>query len=238
MLLEDITTQGSTLDGRKIRPQLAAKRIAQMNDTSAPAIGKWLAGELAKTARASGAKVVAGEAANDQAADFPAFLTRMKCVQPDLNGSGCMNATGGPLTKQAARLGIRAKILGGDGVWTDKVGELAKSAVQNPVCLEAAFALSDMTKGAGFEKKHEGRSDTPVQSDAPLTYEALSVSVEAIKRAHSIDAPEVLAAMPSPGYDRVTGSIAFDDKGDLKEGAITLYDFKDSEAAVLEAVEM
>jgi len=230
--------QGSTLDGRKIRPQLAAKRIAQMNDTSAPAIGKWLAGELAKTARASGAKVVAGEAANDQAADFPAFLTRMKCVQPDLNGSGCMNATGGPLTKQAARLGIRAKILGGDGVWTDKVGELAKSAVQNPVCLEAAFALSDMTKGAGFEKKHEGRSDTPVQSDAPLTYEALSVSVEAIKRAHSIDAPEVLAAMPSPDYDRVTGSIAFDDKGDLKEGAITLYDFKDSEAAVLEAVEM
>jgi ABC-type branched-subunit amino acid transport system substrate-binding protein len=238
LLLEDITTQGSTLDGRKIRPQLAAKRIAQMNDTSAPAIGKWLAGELAKTARASGAKVVAGEAANDQAADFPAFLTRMKCVQPDLNGSGCMNATGGPLTKQAARLGIRAKILGGDGVWTDKVGELAKSAVQNPVCLEAAFALSDMTKGAGFEKKHEGRSDTPVQSDAPLTYEALSVSVEAIKRANSIDAPEVLAAMPSPGYDRVTGSIAFDDKGDLKEGAITLYDFKDSEAAVLEAVEM
>ena len=230
--------QGSTLDGRKIRPQLAAKRIAQMNDTSAPAIGKWLAGELAKTARASGAKVVAGEAANDQAADFPAFLTRMKCVQPDLNGSGCMNATGGPLTKQAARLGIRAKILGGDGVWTDKVGELAKSAVQNPVCLEAAFALSDMTKGAGFEKKHEGRSDTPVQSDAPLTYEALSVSVEAIKRAHSIDAPEVLAAMPCPDYDRVTGSIAFDDKGDLKEGAITLYDFKDSEAAVLEAVEM
>jgi ABC-type branched-subunit amino acid transport system substrate-binding protein len=238
LLLEDITTQGSTLDGRKIRPQLAAKRIAQMNDTSAPAIGKWLAGELAKTARASGAKVVAGEAANDQAADFPAFLTRMKCVQPDLNGSGCMNATGGPLTKQAARLGIRAKILGGDGVWTDKVGELAKSAVQNPVCLEAAFALSDMTKGAGFEKKHEGRSDTPVQSDAPLTYEAWSVSVEAIKRAHSIDAPEVLAAMPSPDYDRVTGSIAFDDKGDLKEGAITLYDFKDSEAAVLEAVEM
>jgi branched-chain amino acid transport system substrate-binding protein len=238
LLLEDITTQGSTLDGRKIRPQLAAKRIAQMNDTSAPAIGKWLAGELAKTARASGAKVVAGEAANDQAADFPAFLTRMKCVQPDLNGSGCMNATGGPLTKQAATLGIRAKILGGDGVWTDKVGELARFAVQNPVSAEAAFAPSDMTKGAGFEKKHEGRSDTPVQSDAPLTYEALSVSVEAIKRAHSIDAPEVLAAMPSPGYDRVTGSIAFDDKGDLKEGAITLYDFKDSEAAVLEAVEM
>jgi len=48
----------------------------------------------------------------------------------------------------------------------------------------------------------------------------------------------VLAAMPCPDYDRVTGSIAFDDKGDLKEGAITLYDFKDSEAAVLEAVEM
>ena len=209
-----------------------------MDDAPARAIGKWCAGEPAKTAHASSAKVVAGEAANDQAADFRAFLTRIKCVQPDVMASGGMNATGGPRMEYAARPGIRAKILGGDGVWTDKVGELAKSAVQNPVSPEAALALSDMTRGANFGKTDEGRSDTPVQSDAPFMYEALYVSVDAIKRAHSIDAPEVLAAMPSTGYDRVTGRIAFDDKGDLKEGAITLYDFKDSEAAVLEAVEM
>jgi branched-chain amino acid transport system substrate-binding protein len=238
LLLEDITTQGSTLDGRKIRPQLAAKRIAQMNDASAPAIGKWLAGELAKTARASGAKVVAGEAANDQVADFPAFLTRMKCVQPDLIGSGGMNATGGPLTKQAAMLGIRAKILGGDGVCTDKVGELAGTAVQNLVCSEAGLALSKMDKGADFEKKYEDRFHTPVQIYAPFTYDAVYVIVDAMKRANSIEAPKVLAAMPSTDYNGVIGHIAFDDKGDLKEGAITLYDFKDGKKDVLDVVKM
>ena len=235
---EEITTQGPTLDGWKIQPERAVPRIARMDDAPAPAMGRWRAGELAKTAHASGAKVVAGEAAHDKAADFRAFLTRIKCVQLGVKAFGGMNATGGPLTERAAGLGIRAKILGGDGVWTDKVGEPAKSAVQNPVSPEAALAPSDMTQGANFGKSDEGRSDTPVQSDAPFTYEALYVSVDASKRAHSIDAPEVLAAMPSTGYDRVTGPIAFDDKGDLKEGAITLYDFKDSEAAVLEAVEM
>jgi branched-chain amino acid transport system substrate-binding protein len=209
-----------------------------MDDATAPANGRGFAGESAKTAHASGAPVVAGEAANDQAADFRAFLTRIKCVQPGAIVSGGMHATGGPLTEQAAGSGIRAQILGGDGVWTDKVGEPTQSVVQNPVGPKAVLALSGMTKGTDFKKKDEGRSDTPVQSDAPFTHEAVCVIVDAVKRAHSIDAPEVLAAVPSTGYDRVTGPIAFDDKGDLKEGAITLYDFKDSEAAVLDAVEM
>jgi branched-chain amino acid transport system substrate-binding protein len=198
--------------------------------------------ELVKTAPAGGAQIAAREATNPRAADFRAFLTRIKCIRPDVSVSGGSNTTGGRLTVQAAEPGIRAKILGGDGVWTDKVGELADSAAQNPVNPEAAVAPSNLTKGADFLKKDEGRFHTPVQSDAPFAYDAVYVIVDAMKRAHSIDAPKVLAAMPSTGCYRVTGGVtsgfAFDDKGDLKEGAITLYDFKDSEAAVLDAVEM
>jgi branched-chain amino acid transport system substrate-binding protein len=151
---------------------------------------------------------------------------------------GGMDATGGPFTKQAAALGIRAKILGGDGVCTDKVGELAGSAVQNLVCSEAGLALSKMERGADFEKKYDARFHTPVQIYAPFTYDAVYVIVDAMKRANSIEPPKVLAAMPSTDYTGVIGHIAFDDKGDLKEGAITLYDFKDGKKAVLDVVKM
>jgi branched-chain amino acid transport system substrate-binding protein len=215
---------------------LNAKRIAVVDD--ATAYGKGLADEFAKSAQASGATIVAREATNDRATDFRAILTRIKSVQPDVIMYGGMDATGGPFTKQAAALGIRAKILGGDGVCTDKVEELAGQAVQNLVCSEAGLALSKMERGADFEKKYTDRFHTPVQIYAPFTYDAVYVIVDAMKRANSIDAPKVLAAMPSTDYNGVIGHIAFDDKGDLKEGAITLYDFKDGKKTVLDVVKM
>ncbi|MFM0059142.1 branched-chain amino acid ABC transporter substrate-binding protein [Paraburkholderia phytofirmans] len=215
---------------------LNAKRIAIVDDSSV--YGKGLADEFAKTVQASGAKVVARETTNDRATEFQAVLRKIKRVQPDVIMFGGMDATGGPFTKQAAALGIRAKILGGDGVCTDKVGELAGTAVQNLVCSEAGLALSKMDKGADFEKKYVDRFHTPVQIYAPFTYDAVYVIVDAMKRANSIEAPKVLAAMPSTDYNGVIGHIAFDDKGDLKEGAITLYDFKDGKKAVLDVVKM
>ncbi|WP_345811451.1 branched-chain amino acid ABC transporter substrate-binding protein [Paraburkholderia sp. PREW-6R] len=215
---------------------LGARRIAVVDD--ATAYGKGLADEFAKTVEANGAKVVAREATNDRATDFRAILTKIKSVQPDVIMFGGMDATGGPFTRQAAALGIRAKILGGDGVCTDKVGELAGTAVQNLVCSEAGLALSKMDRGADFEKKYVDRFHTPVQIYAPFTYDAVYVIVDAMKRANSIEAPKVLAAMPSTDYNGVIGHIAFDDKGDLKESAITLYDFKDGKKAVLDVVKM
>lgn len=215
---------------------LGAKRIAIVDDSTV--YGKGLADEFAKKVQASGAKVVAREATNDRATEFQAVLRKIRRVQPDVIMFGGMDATGGPFAKQAAALGIRAKILGGDGVCTDKVGELAGTAVQNLVCSEAGIALSKMDKGADFEKKYVDRFHTPVQIYAPFTYDAVYVIVDAMKRANSIEAPKVLAAMPSTDYNGVIGHIAFDDKGDLKEGAITLYDFKDGKKAVLDVVKM
>lgn len=215
---------------------LGAKRIAIVDDSTV--YGKGLADEFAKTVQASGAKIVARETTNDRATEFQAVLRKIRSVQPDVIMFGGMDATGGPFTKQAAALGIRAKILGGDGVCTDKVGELAGTAVQNLVCSEAGLALSKMDRGANFEKKYVDRFHTPVQIYAPFTYDAVYVIVDAMKRANSIEAPKVLAAMPSTDYNGVIGHIAFDDKGDLKEGAITLYDFKDGKKAVLDVVKM
>ncbi|WNC90542.1 branched-chain amino acid ABC transporter substrate-binding protein [Paraburkholderia sp. FT54] len=215
---------------------LNAKRIAIVDDSSV--YGKGLADEFAKAAQASGARIVVRETTNDRATEFQAVLRKIKSVQPDVIMFGGMDATGGPFTKQAAALGIRAKILGGDGVCTDKVGELAGTAVQNLVCSEAGLALSKMDKGADFEKKYVDRFHTPVQIYAPFTYDAVYVIVDAMKRANSIEAPKVLAAMPSTDYNGVIGHIAFDDKGDLKESAITLYDFKDGKKAVLDVVKM
>ncbi|AOK17514.1 branched chain amino acid ABC transporter substrate-binding protein [Burkholderia cepacia] len=213
---------------------LHAKRFAVVDD--ATAYGKGLADEFEKTVKAAGAQIVAREATNDRATDFKAILTKIKRDHPDVIMYGGMDATGGPFAKQAMALGIGAKILGGDGVCTDKVVELAGNAVQNLVCSQAGLALSRMEKGADFEKKYEDRFHTPVQIYAPFTYDAVYVIVDAMKRANSIEASKVLAAMPSTDYRGVIGHIVFAPNGDLKEGAITLYDFKEATNTVLDVV--
>lgn len=215
---------------------LGAKTVAIVDD--ATAYGKGLADEFEKTAKADGVNVVAREATNDKATDFKAILTKIKGKKPDVIMYGGMDATGGPFAKQAKELGITAKIVGGDGVCTDKVAELAGDAIDNIVCSEAGLALSKMEKGADFDKKYQDRFHTPVQIYAPFTYDAVNVIIDAMKRANSTDAAKILAAMPATNYNGVIGNISFDEKGDLKQGSITLYNYKDKKKTVLDVVKM
>ncbi len=215
---------------------LKAKSVAIIDD--ATAYGKGLADEFEKKAKADGMTVVAREATNDKATDFKAILTKVKGKKPDVIMYGGMDATGGPLAKQANELGIKAKVVGGDGMCTDKVAELAGPAVVNVICSEAGMALSKMAKGADFEKAYKARFNTGVQIYAPFTYDSVYVIVDAMKRANSTAPAAILAQMPTTNYNGLIGNVAFDPKGDMKEGIITLYEYKEGKKSVLDIVKM
>jgi branched-chain amino acid transport system substrate-binding protein len=215
---------------------LKAKTVAIIDDSTQ--YGKGLADEFEKTIKAAGVKVVTREASNNKATDFKAILTKVKGKKPDVIMYGGMDATGGPLTKQAAELGIKAKVVGGDGMCTEKLSELAGDAVINVTCSEAGMALSKMAQGADFQKRYKERFNADVQIYAPFTYDAVYVLVDSMKRANSADPAKILAAMPDTKMQGLVGNIAFDDKGDMKEGVITLYDFKDKKKTVLDVIKM
>jgi branched-chain amino acid transport system substrate-binding protein len=215
---------------------LKVKTVAIIDD--ATQYGKGLADEFEKTITASGVKVVAREATNDKATDFKAILTKVKGAKPDLIMYGGMDATGGPLAKQSKELGIKAKIAGGDGMCTDKLAELAGDAIGNVVCSEAGLALSKMEAGADFQKRYKERFNSEVQIYSPFTYDSVMVIVDAMKRANSVDAAKILAALPQTNMKGLIGQIAFDAKGDMKQGVITLYDYKNNKKSVLEVIKM
>jgi len=215
---------------------LKAKTVAIIDDSTQ--YGKGLADEFEKTVKAAGMKVVTREASNNKATDFKAILTKIKGSKPDVIMYGGMDATGGPLTKQAAELGIKAKVVGGDGMCTEKLAELAGEAVVNVTCSEAGMALSKMAQGADFQKRYKERFNADVQIYAPFTYDAVYVLVDSMKRSNSTDPAKILAAMPDTKMQGLVGNIAFDNKGDMKEGVITLYDFKDKKKTVLDVIKM
>nr|WP_251373354.1 branched-chain amino acid ABC transporter substrate-binding protein [Polynucleobacter sp. MWH-UH2A] len=215
---------------------LKAKTVAIIDDSTQ--YGKGLADEFEKTVKAAGVKVVTREASNNKATDFKAILTKVKGSKPDVIMYGGMDATGGPLAKQATELGIKAKIVGGDGMCTEKLIELAGEAVVNVTCSEAGKALSKMAQGADFQKRYKERFNSDVQIYAPFTYDAVYVLVDSMKRANSTDPAKILLAMPDTKMNGLVGNIAFDSKGDMKEGVITLYDFKDKKKTVLDVINM
>jgi branched-chain amino acid transport system substrate-binding protein len=215
---------------------LKAKTVAIIDDSTQ--YGKGLADEFEKTIKAAGVKVVTREASNNKATDFKAILTKVKGKKPDVIMYGGMDATGGPLAKQAAELGIKAKVVGGDGMCTEKLAELAGDAVINVTCSEASMALSKMAQGPDFQRRFKERFNADVQIYAPLTYDAVYVLVDSMKRANSVDPAKILAAMPDTQMNGLVGNIAFDSKGDMKEGVITLYDFKDKKKTVLDVIKM
>jgi branched-chain amino acid transport system substrate-binding protein len=215
---------------------LGVKSVAVVDDSTA--YGQGLANEFEKTAKSLGLKVVSHDATNDKAVDFRAILTKIKGENPDAIMYGGMDATGGPFAKQARQLGLRAKVLSGDGVCVDTLPQLAGAAADNVVCSQAGMALEKMPGGAAFRAKYEKRFGHPIEFDAPFTYDAVYIIVDAMKRANSTDPAKILAAMPSTSYNGVIGTTAFDSHGDLKHGVISLYDFKAGKKTLLDVVKM
>ena len=215
---------------------LKLKSVAIVDDSTA--YGQGLANEFEKTAKSLGMNVMSHDATNDRAVDFRAILTKIKGENPDAIMYGGSDATGGPFAKQAKQLGLRARVLAGDGLCTDKLSDLAGDATDNVVCSEAGMALEKMVGGKVFEAKYEKRFGQPIQIDAPFAYDAVYIIVDAMKRAQSSNPAKILAAMPSTDYNGVIGETTFDSKGDLRHGVISLYGFKAGKKTLLDVVKM
>jgi branched-chain amino acid transport system substrate-binding protein len=200
------------------------KTVAIVDDRTA--YGQGLADEFRKAAEAAGIKIVATEYTNDKATDFKAILTKIKSTKPDLVFFGGMDAQGGPMVKQMKELGVKAKFLGGDGVCTPEFMKLGGEASEGNFCSLPGMPLEKLAKGPEFKEKFNKQFGAEIQLYAPYVYDAVMVMADSMKRADSVDPAKYLPAVGQTKYDGVTALIEFDEFGDLKGGAISMYQFK------------
>jgi len=205
--------------------EMKAKTIAIIDDRTA--YGQGLADVVEKVSKEKGVKVVAREFTNDKATDFNAILTKVRAAKPDVVMYGGMDATAGPMAKQMKQLGIKAPMLAGDGVCSPEFIKLAGDAANVLTCSMAGEAVEKLAKGEEFKQKYKAKFNQEVQVYSPYSYDAVYVIAEAIKRAGKADRASITAAMPATNYAGLTGQIAFDDKGDIKNGAISMFKVKD-----------
>jgi branched-chain amino acid transport system substrate-binding protein len=200
------------------------KKVAIADD--ATAYGEGLANEVEKTLKAAGVNVVAREKTNDKATDFKAILTKIKGRNPDAVFYGGMDATGGPMLKQARELGIKAVFGFGDGACTDTMKKLAgdKNA-EGFICSQAGLPVVAASKS--FLDAYKAKYNVDPIIYAPFTYDAANLLIAAMQKADSPDPSKYLSDLQKISYDGATGHIEFDEKGDRKNAEITIFTMKD-----------
>jgi branched-chain amino acid transport system substrate-binding protein len=220
---------GSTL-GRHAVATLKAQRIAVVDDRTA--FGQGLADEFIKGVKAAGAgkaEIVSRQFTSDKATDFNAILTQIRSKNPDVIFYGGMDAVAGPMLRQIKALGIDVRFMGGDGVCSEKLPQLAGDALgEDKITCAVAGGVSGPQEQvyADFVERYRKRFNLELQTYAPYAYDAVMVLATAMQNAKSSDPAKYLPALAKVRYQGVTGAISFDPYGDLTDAAMTLYTYR------------
>ena len=105
--------------------------------------------------------------------------------------------------------------------------KLAGPAINADVfCTQAGIPMDKMPAGKSFNERFLKRFSVPVQLYAPYSYDAASALIEAMKLADSADPARYLPLLQKVSFKGVTGNVAFDASGDIREGGVALYQYQ------------
>lgn len=206
---------------------------AYVVDDSTP-YGEALASEFAERFDANGGKIVGRAKTSDQESDFGALAARIAGYGPDVICYGGMYTAGSLLTKQVKDAGVRAPLMGGDGLYDEKYIERAGAArAEGDYCVTGDLPPDRLPNGVAFKAAFAKRFPVAsIEAYDAYGYDAANVLIDAVVEAAkadrdglmSPDGRDVIVRNVS-GTDTMgaTGKLAFDFKGDATTSAFTLH---------------
>ena len=216
--------QNAGIAGAWAVDDMKAKRIAIVDDRSA--FGQGEADVFERTVRAHGGNVVAREFTQGATDDFGPQLAKIKAANADLLYFGGLARQSAALVKQMKERSVSAQFLGGGGVANPDFTEAAGAAGEGAMAWEYGRPLAQLPDGPRFEQAYKSRFGTSVLAYAPFGYDAAWAAIHAMVTAKSAKPEMYRNALKAISFDGVTGHIAFEQDGSLKNGASTLWQVK------------
>ena len=141
------------------------------------------------------------------------------------------------MAKQVKELGMKAPLVSGEMSKTDNFLKLAGPAADGTVVSLAGLPLDQMPGGKDYVEKYKKRFGEDVQTYSPYAYDGAMAMFTAMKAANSTDPAKYLPYLAKTSKPAVTTSeLAYDSRGDLKNGGITLYKVVDGKWTTLQSV--
>lgn len=205
--------------------QMKLKNVGVIDDRTA--FGQGVASEFIKQAKEMGMTVAGREFTTDKSTDFAAILTSLKAKKVDAIFFGGYAPQGAPMARQIKALGLNAHLLGGDTLCSPEMAKLGGEAVgENVLCAQGGAILDKQAAGPAFQARFKARFKQAPDVYAASFYDQTLFIAQAMKATNSLDPSVVGAALHASSYKGVVGSYAYDEAGNLKQGAVTVYTFK------------
>ncbi|RMX08941.1 branched-chain amino acid ABC transporter substrate-binding protein [Corticibacter populi] len=221
------TQQGAAV-GLFIVQDLGAKKVALIDDRTA--YGQGLTDQVAKAVQKAGGSIVAREYTTDKANDFTAILTSIKSKGADAVFFGGLDAQSGPMRRQMRTLGLEVPLVSGEMTRSDTFLRLAGDAANGTYASLAGVPLETMAQGEKFAAAYEARFKSKPGVYAPYAYDGAWNMIAAMQEAGSSKPEKYLAKLAGLTRSGATSeNIAYDDKGDLNEVAVTIYEVKNGQ---------
>ncbi len=169
--------------------------------------------------------------------DFSTLLTEVKKYKPDLIFISGYERDSGLLIKQAVKMGINSTFLGGDTWDTNALYDYAGEALENSYA--ATHWHPDMSSEYGkikslYEKKLG--SISKIHSQTVLAYDAITLLMDAIKRAGSAEREKIKKALQEThNFKGITGTIDFDENGDPIDKKVAMLKFENGKWRFVES---
>jgi len=146
--------------------------------------------------------------------DFKAQLTKIKATNPDAVVLSALLAEGAPIMVQARQLGLNVPFVGGNGMNSVKIFDLAKGSSDN-LYVGSPWSSSNATPENGkFMKAYNDKYKTSPDQFAAQAYDGLYIVAQALKGVKlsgnlAADRSALRDALPGVKWTGATGSFAF-----------------------------
>jgi branched-chain amino acid transport system substrate-binding protein len=146
--------------------------------------------------------------------DFKAQLTKIKATNPDAIVLSALLAEGAPIMVQARQLGMTVPFIGGNGMNSVKVFDLAKGA-SDGLWVGSPWSIENRTPANNsFIIAYTKKYSAPPDQFAAQAYDAMHIATEAMKKIKlsgdlAKDRAALQAALPAIKWNGATGAFSF-----------------------------
>ncbi|HET9904713.1 MAG TPA: branched-chain amino acid ABC transporter substrate-binding protein [Xanthobacteraceae bacterium] len=215
--------QQGAVAGAYIAKHFKGKKVAIVHDKTT--YGQGLADETRKAMHANGLKEVLYEGVNTGEKDFSALVSKIKASGADLVYWGGLHTEGGLIVRQMRDQGVKAPLMGGDGITSDEFAAIGGPGVEGTL----------MTYGPDPRKRPEAKEvverfrkkNFEPESYTLYSYAAVQIIKQAAEAAKSLDPKKVAEQMRSGmTFKTVIGDVSYDKKGDVTRLDYVMYIWK------------
>lgn len=213
--------QGPTA-GNFIADKIKPSNVAVIHDKQQ--YGEGIATAVKQTLESKGVKVGLFEGINAGDKDFSSLIAKLKKEGVDFVYYGGYHPELGLLLRQSSEKGLKVKFMGPEGVGNSEISAIAGPASEGMlVTLPRSFDQDP--KNQALVEAFKAKNQDPSGPFVFPAYAAVQVIAEAIDKADSTDTEKVAEAMRSNSFETPTGTLAFDEKGDLKDFSFVVYEW-------------